>query len=76
MDNSVTLKNGIKMPRIGFGVYQIPSSLAEKCVQEALSMEYRSIDTAQCYDNEHAVGKAVKKSGIPRHHIFVTLSDS
>lgn len=69
---TVTLNNGVEMPRIGYGVYQIPSSITERCVRDALSVGYRSIDTAQCYGNERAVGKAIKASGIPRGEIFVT----
>ena len=69
---TVTLNNGVEMPRIGYGVYQIPSSITERCVRDALSVGYRSIDTAQCYGNERAVGKAIKASGIPREEIFVT----
>lgn len=72
MENTVRLNNGVAMPRIGYGVYQIPSSITERCVRDALSVGYRSIDTAQCYGNERAVGKAIKASGIPREDIFVT----
>ena len=72
MDRMIVLNNGIEMPRIGYGVYQIPSSITEKCVADALSIGYRSIDTAQCYGNERATGKAVRSSGIPREEIFVT----
>jgi len=72
MDNSITLNNGVKMPRIGFGVYQMPSSITKKCVMEALSLGYRHIDTAQYYGNERQVGEAVRASGIPRNEIFVT----
>lgn len=71
-ENSVTLNNGVKMPRIGYGVYLIPSGITERCVRDALSVGYRSIDTAQCYYNEYEVGIAVRKSGISRHEIFVT----
>ncbi len=60
------------MPRIGYGVYQIPSMLTERCVADALSVGYRHIDTAQCYGNEVAVGRAVKRSGIPRNDLFIT----
>lgn len=72
MENKVRLNNGVEMPRIGYGVYQIPSSITERCVRDALSVGYRSVDTAQCYGNERATGKAVKASGIPRNEIFVT----
>lgn len=72
MQNTITLNNGIEMPRIGYGVYQIPSSITERCVSDALSVGYRSVDTAQCYGNEAATGRAIKASGIPRDEIFVT----
>lgn len=64
---TVTLNNGVKMPIIGFGVYQVPD--AEECensVYEALMAGYRLIDTASGYMNEEAVGRAIKRSGIPR----------
>ena len=72
MQETIKLNNGIEMPRIGYGVYQIPSRITERCVSDALSVGYRSIDTAQCYGNEAAVGLAVKKSGIPQEQIFIT----
>lgn len=72
MDNTVILNNGVEMPRIGYGVYQIPSSITERCVSDALSVGYRSVDTAQCYGNEKAAGQAIRKSGIARDKIFVT----
>ena len=56
MENTVILNNGIEMPLIGYGVYQIPSSITERCVRDALSVGYRSIDTAQCYGNEREPG--------------------
>lgn len=64
MDN-IILNNGVEMPRIGYGVYLIPPGITERCVREALSVGYRSIDTAQCYYNEREVGVAVRKSGLP-----------
>lgn len=70
---TVTLNNGVKMPIIGFGVYQVPD--AEECenaVYEALMAGYRLIDTAAGYLNEEAVGRAVKRSGIPREELFIT----
>ncbi|MGP4039563.1 aldo/keto reductase [Gracilibacillus sp. D59] len=70
---TVTLNNGIKMPIIGFGVYQIPN--AEECenaVYEALMTGYRLIDTAAGYLNEEAVGRAIKRSGVPRKELFIT----
>lgn len=68
----VTLNNGVKMPIVGYGTYQTPARITEKCVAEALRAGYRSIDTAQCYGNEREVGIACNKSGIPREEIFVT----
>ncbi|MCD7855269.1 MAG: aldo/keto reductase [Clostridiales bacterium] len=68
----VTLINGVKMPIIGYGTYQTPARITEKCVAEALKAGYRSIDTAQCYGNEKEVGKACHKSGIPREELFIT----
>lgn len=68
----VTLNNGVKMPVLGFGVYQIPPSDTERAVSEALEVGYRHIDTAAVYKNEEAVGKAIAASGIPRNDLFVT----
>ncbi len=68
----VTLNNGVKMPILGYGVYQVDPKECERCVSDALSVGYRSIDTAQAYANEEGVGAAVKKSGIPREDIFLT----
>lgn len=69
----VILNNGIEMPVLGFGVYQIPDpEECERCVLDALETGYRSIDTAAAYQNEEAVGKAIKKSGINRAKIFLT----
>lgn len=67
-----TLKNGVKMPLLGYGVYQINPDECEHCVLDALSVGYRSIDTAQAYFNEEQVGSAIKKSGVPRQDIFLT----
>ena len=72
MEKTIKLNNGVEMPRIGYGVYQIPSSSTERCVRDALSVGYRSIDTAQCYANEAETGRAIKASGIPRGEVFVT----
>lgn len=72
MNDTVILNNGVEMPRIGYGVYQIPSSMTERCVSDALSVGYRSVDTAQCYGNEAATERAIKASGIPKDEIFVT----
>jgi len=68
----VKLSNDVEMPLIGYGVYLISPSITERCVRDALNVGYRSIDTAQCYYNEREVGIAIRKSGIPRHEIFVT----
>ena len=70
--NFIELSNGIKMPRIGYGVYQIKKNECERCVLDALEIGYRLIDTAQAYYNEEEVGLAVKKSGIKREDIFIT----
>ena len=68
----VTLSNGVKMPILGYGVYQVSKEECEKCVADALSVGYRSIDTAQSYFNEEQVGNAIVKSGISREDIFLT----
>lgn len=68
----VTLSNGVKMPQLGYGVYQVTKEECERCVADALSVGYRHIDTAQSYFNEEEVGNAIKKSGIPRSEIFIT----
>ena len=60
------------MPMIGYGTYQTPARITEKCVAEAIRLGYRSIDTAQCYGNEKEVGIACHKSGIPREELFIT----
>jgi 2,5-diketo-D-gluconate reductase A len=70
---SVTLNNGVRMPLLGFGVFQIPDAdECERSVSEALRVGYRLIDTAAAYGNEAAVGKAIKRFGIPRDELFVT----
>ena len=68
----VTLNNGVKMPVLGYGVYQVSSEECERCVSDAVSVGYRSIDTAQAYGNEEAVGNAVHKCGVPREELFLT----
>lgn len=68
----VTLNNGVKMPILGYGVYQTPPEETKKCVLDALNTGYRSIDTAQAYGNEAGVGDAVAESGIARDEIFIT----
>ncbi len=70
--NYVTLYNGVKMPQLGYGVYQVTKEECERCVSDALKIGYRLIDTAQSYFNEEEVGKAVSDSGIPREEIFLT----
>ena len=67
-----TLSNGVKMPMLGYGVYQVSAEECERCVLDALRVGYRSLDTAQSYFNEEQVGSAVKKSGVPRSEIFLT----
>ena len=68
----VTLNNGVKMPKLGYGVYQTPPEETEACVSEAIRTGYRSIDTAQAYGNEEGVGNAIAKSGLPREEFFIT----
>lgn len=69
---TVKLNNGVEMPVLGYGVYQIPPEECERCVLDALSVGYRSIDTAQAYHNEEGVGNAINKCGIPREELFIT----
>lgn len=68
----VTLYNGVKMPILGYGVYQVTQDVCERCVLDALEVGYRAIDTAQSYFNEEQVGNAIVRSGIPRNEIFLT----
>ncbi len=68
----VTLSNGVKMPILGYGVYQVTKEECERCVLDALKVGYRSIDTAQSYFNEEEVGSAIQKSGVAREDIFLT----
>lgn len=68
---TVKLNNGVEMPQIGYGVYQVMPEECERCVSDALSVGYRMIDTAQAYHNEEAVGRAVKKSGLQREDVFL-----
>ena len=67
-----TLNNGVKMPMLGYGVYQTPPEDTERCVLDAISIGYRSIDTAQAYGNEEGVGNAIEKCGLPREELFIT----
>lgn len=69
----VTLKNGVKMPKLGFGVFQVTDlAECEQSVVDAIDVGYRLIDTAQSYGNEEAVGRAIRRSGVPREQLFVT----
>ena len=68
----VTLNNGVKMPILGYGVYQVTPEECERCVLDAISVGYRLIDTAQAYANEEGVGNAVTKCGVPRDELFIT----
>src|SRR5690349_17319302 len=71
-DSTVTLNSGSAMPRLGFGVFQVPPEDVQAAVEQALQAGYRSIDTAAMYRNEAGVGRAIAASGIPRDDIFVT----
>ena len=68
----VTLNNGVRMPMLGYGVYQVSNAECERCVLDAISVGYRAIDTAQSYGNEEAVGSAVQRCGVPRDELFLT----
>ncbi len=68
----VKLNNGIEMPILGYGVYQIDKSQCEQCVFDAIETGYRLIDTAASYMNEEEVGRAIKRSGVPRDELFIT----
>ncbi|MCS2949625.1 aldo/keto reductase [Bacteroides sp. BFG-638] len=70
--DKVKLNNGIEMPILGYGVYQVTPEECEHCVLDAISAGYRSIDTAQAYHNEEGVGNAISKCGIPREELFIT----
>ncbi|GAB4075098.1 aldo/keto reductase [Barrientosiimonas marina] len=70
--NYVTLNNGLEMPQLGFGVWQVPDEEAETSVAKALEVGYRSIDTAKVYGNEEGVGRAIAASGVPREDLFIT----
>ena len=71
MDKYIKLWNGVEMPILGYGVFQVSPEECERCVADALEVGYRMIDTAQIYQNEEGVGRAIKKSGIPREEIFL-----
>ena len=64
--------NGVEMPVLGFGVYQVGETVCEQCVRDAIAAGYRSIDTASAYLNERAVGRAIRRSGVPREELFIT----
>ncbi len=69
---TITLNNGMVMPKIGFGVYQIAPKDCVRCVMDALDAGYRLLDTAQSYDNEYEVGEAMRRSSVRREDIFLT----
>ncbi|KXP04585.1 aldo/keto reductase [Tsukamurella tyrosinosolvens] len=69
---TVTLNDGVLMPQVGFGVFQVPDDEAQRAVEAALEAGYRSIDTAMIYGNEAGVGRALAASGVPREELFVT----
>lgn len=69
---TIKLSNGIEMPLLGYGVFQVPPQEAERCVSDALEVGYRLIDTAQAYANEEGVGAAIARSGLSRKDIFIT----
>jgi len=68
----VTLSNGVKMPKLGFGVFMIRNDETERCVLDAINAGYRLIDTAQAYGNEEGVGNAIVNCGLPREELFIT----
>ena len=68
---NIQLNNGVQMPLLGYGVYQVDPKECERCVSDAISVGYRMIDTAQIYRNEEGVGNAIKKSGIDRKEFFI-----
>ena len=68
---TVRLRNGVEMPQLGYGVYQVSPSECERCVRDAISVGYRMIDTAQAYGNEQNVGNAIRKCGVQRSELFI-----
>ena len=68
---TVKLRNGVEMPQLGYGVYQVSPSECERCVRDAISVGYRMIDTAQAYFNEQNVGNAIRACGVPREELFI-----
>ena len=69
---TVKLNNGVEMPILGYGVYQVTPEECERCVSDAIGVGYRLIDTAQAYFNEENVGNAIRKCGVPRNELFIT----
>lgn len=69
---TITLNNGVKMPLLGYGTFQIEPKITQKCVETALELGYRHIDTAAAYQNESEVGAALKASGLKREEVFIT----
>ena len=69
---TVKLNNGVEMPVLGYGVFQVPPEMCERCVSDAISVGYRLIDTAQAYYNEEGVGRAITRCGVPRSQLFLT----
>ncbi len=70
--SQITLNNGVTIPNLGLGVFQVPNDAAHRIVLQALNIGYRHIDTAAYYQNEEGVGRAVRESGVPREEVFVT----
>lgn len=68
----ITFHNGVQMPALGYGIFQISTDICEQCVLDAVSVGYRAFDTAQSYGNEECLGSALKKAGIPRQELFLT----
>ena len=69
---TVTLNNGVTVPQLGFGVFQVPQEQTQQVVEDALEAGYRHIDTAAAYGNEAGVGAAIAASGVPRGEVFIT----
>jgi len=69
---TVKLNNGVEMPILGYGVFQVNPEECERCVLDAIAVGYRLIDTAQSYGNEEGVGNAIEKCGVPRNELFIT----
>ena len=69
---TITLNNGVEMPLLGYGVFQVAPEECGRCVLDAIEVGYRSIDTAQAYFNEEGVGAAIRECGIPRERLFIT----